>query len=177
MKGVSMRVVLLVIACGTTTISSTVALAQALLIERRLPLLVATAAAMEAISSCKANGYEVTATVVDTEGRVQVILHGDRATVHTDDNAFRKAYTIVTLGPIAHVDLTSELLPVISKYPSLAAQSLANTPNIVVLAGGAAIKIDQEFVGGIGVSGAPGGANDEACAKAGVAKVESLVTH
>ena len=37
--------------------------------------------------------------------------------------------------------------------------------------GGVPISADKETVGGIGVSGAPGGDKDEACANAGIAKI------
>ena len=37
---------------------------------------------------------------------------------------------------------------------------------------GVPINADKETVGGIGVSGAPGGDKDEACADAGIAKID-----
>jgi len=81
------------------------------------------------------------------------------------------------LGPIFHVDVTSELLATLSKFPPLAAQSLANTSNVAVLPGGVAFKVGDEIIGGIGVGGSPGGDKDEACARAGVAKVRDLLPH
>jgi uncharacterized protein GlcG (DUF336 family) len=121
--------------------------------------------------------YDVTATVVDVAGTPQVVLRGDHATLHTRESSFRKAYTIITLGPIFHVDVTSELLAMLSKFPPLAAQALANTSNVAVLPGGVAFKAGDETIGGIGVGGSPGGDKDEACAKAGVAKVRDLLPH
>jgi uncharacterized protein GlcG (DUF336 family) len=96
---------------------------------------VAVAAATEAINSCKANGYDVTANVVDVAGTPRVVPRGDHATIHTRESSFRKAYTIITLGPIFHADVTSELLATLSKFPPLAAQALANTSNVAVLPG------------------------------------------
>jgi uncharacterized protein GlcG (DUF336 family) len=147
------------------------------LAEHRVPLNVAETAAMEALNACKANGYDVTVTVVDVSGTPQVVLRGDHATIHTKDSSFRKAYTIVTMGPIFHVDETSGLLATLSKYPPLAAQALASTPNVAALPGGVAFKMGDEIIGGIGVGGSPGGDKDEACAKAGVAKVKDLLAH
>jgi uncharacterized protein GlcG (DUF336 family) len=173
-----MRLTLSVVLAGTIAFSSLVpAQAQVSLSGRSLPLNVAVAAATEAVNSCKANGYDVTATVVDVAGTPQVVLRGDHATIHTRESSFRKAYTVITLGPIFHVDLTSELLATLSKFPPLAAQSLANTSNVTVLPGGAAFKVGDEIIGGIGVGGSPGGDKDEACAKAGVAKVKDLLPH
>ena len=140
-----------------------------------LPLSSAIIAAQTAVDTCKANGYDVTATVVDVSGTPQVVLRGDRAVIHTKDSSFRKAYTVVTMGPIFSVDTTSGFIGVLSKYPPLVAQSLASTPNVTALPGGVAFKVGGETIAGIGVGGSPGGDKDEVCALAGVAKVAQLM--
>ena len=142
-----------------------------------LPMNLALEAALEAVSTCKAHGYDVTATVADVSGTPQVVLRGDHATIHTRDSSFRKAYTIVTMGPIFHVSTTSGFVEVVSKYPALAGQALSNTPNVTALPGGVAFKAGDEIVGGLGIGGSPGGDKDEACAKAGVAKVAGRLPH
>jgi uncharacterized protein GlcG (DUF336 family) len=43
--------------------------------------------------------------------------------------------------------------------------------NIVAAQGAVPIKIGNDTIGAIGISGAPGGDKDEACAKAGIDKV------
>jgi hypothetical protein len=63
----------------------------------------------------------------------------------------------------------------LSEFPPLAAQAIANTSNVAVLLGGVAFKVGDEVIGGIGVGGSPEGDKDEACAKAGVAKVRDLL--
>lgn len=150
---------------------------QVTLNSRSVPLVIAEQAAMEAINTCKKNGYEVTATVVDVAGTAQVVLRSDHATIHTKDTSYRKAYTIVTMGPIFHVEKTSEWLALLSKYPPIAGQALASTPYIMPLAGGVAFKVGDEIVGGLGVGGAPGAEKDEVCAKAGVDKVNNRLPH
>jgi uncharacterized protein GlcG (DUF336 family) len=142
-----------------------------------LPMNLALQGALEAVATCGARGYDVTATVVDVSGTPRVVLRGDHATIHTKDSAFRKAYTIVTMGPIFHIDMTSQFLDLLGKYPPLAAQGLASTPDVVALPGGVAIKFHDEIVAGIGVGGSPGGDKDEICAKAGAEKVESLIPY
>jgi uncharacterized protein GlcG (DUF336 family) len=142
-----------------------------------LPMNLALQGALEAVQTCKANGYDVTATVVDVSGTPQVVLRGDHATIHTKDSSYRKAYTVVTMGPIFHFDVTSKFFDVLAKYPPIGAQGLVSAPNVVALPGGAAVKLRDEIVAGIGVGGSPGGDKDEVCAKAGVAKVESLMSH
>jgi len=136
-----------------------------------LPLDLALEAAREAARVCEGNGYNVTVTLVDVAGVPKVVLRGDHSTIHTRDTSFRKAYTVVTMGPIFHFDVTSTFAELVAKYPNGAGQALANTPNVVGLPGGAAIKTGDEIVAGIGVGGSPGGDKDEACAKAGVAKI------
>ncbi|MEV8518953.1 heme-binding protein [Dyella marensis] len=136
-----------------------------------LPMNLALEGALEAERACSAQGYRVTVTVVDVAGTPQIVLRGDHATIHTKDSAYRKAYTAVTMGPIFHLDRTSQFLELLGKYPSLAAQSLASTPNVTTLPGGMAVKRGDEIVAGIGVGGSPGGDKDEVCAQAGVAKI------
>jgi uncharacterized protein GlcG (DUF336 family) len=142
-----------------------------------LPMKLALEAAEEAVESCAAKGFDVTVTVVDVSGTPKVVLRGDHATIHTKDSSYRKAYTIVTMGPIFRVNVTSQFLEVLSKYPPLAGQALASTPNVSALPGGAAIMAHDEIVAGIGVGGSPGGDKDEACAKAGVAKIQDQLPH
>jgi uncharacterized protein GlcG (DUF336 family) len=141
-----------------------------------LPLTLATEAATTAIEACEAKGWPVTATVVDTDGVVKVHLKGDHATIHTKDSAFRKAYTVVTMGPIFGFDRTSAYAESVSKNPAGATSALFSLPNILPLAGGVAIKHGNEIVAGIGVGGSPGGDRDEACAQQGVDKIAARVS-
>jgi uncharacterized protein GlcG (DUF336 family) len=46
---------------------------------------------------------------------------------------------------------------------------LMQIPNLVAV--GVPIKVGNEVIGAVWVSGAPGGENDEVCANAGIAKV------
>ncbi len=166
---------LAVLAASIGLVSQTPALAQVSISGKTLPLNTAIIAARTAVDTCKANGYDVTATVVDVSGTPQVVLRGDHAVIHTKDSSFRKAYTVVTMGPIFHVDTTSGFIGVLAKYPALVAQSLASTPNVTALPGGVAFKVGDETIAGLGVGGSPGGDKDEVCAQAGVAKVAELL--
>jgi uncharacterized protein GlcG (DUF336 family) len=136
-----------------------------------LPMKVALKAAEAAVDSCAAHGWDVTATVVDPAGLVIVQLRGDHATVHTKDSAYRKAYTIVSMGPVFGLTRTSQFVELIQKAPNGAGPELADLPNIFANAGGVAIKHGTEIVGGLGVGGSPGGDRDEACALDGVAAI------
>jgi uncharacterized protein GlcG (DUF336 family) len=112
----------------------------------------------------------VTVTLVDVSGVPQVILRGDHSTIHTRDSSFRKAYTVVTVGPLFKQETSGAFAEAVQKNP--AAAQLATLPNIIALPGAVAIMAHGEIVGGLGVGGLPGGDKDEACAQAGVAKIK-----
>ena len=58
-----------------------------------------------------------------------------------------------------------------SDFESQAGSSLANVPGLMMGAGGVPVEAGGTIYGAVGVSGAPSGETDEACAKAGVAVV------
>jgi uncharacterized protein GlcG (DUF336 family) len=135
-----------------------------------LPLALAVKAAIKAIATCAANGYPASAVVVDTSGVIKLEAKGDHSTILTTTSAFRKAYTVVTFGPIFRFDASSTFADLVAKNPSGAA--LATLPDIALLPGGVAIKFKDEIVAALGVGGSPGGDKDEACAQAGVASIK-----
>jgi len=135
-----------------------------------LPLNLAVKAAQEAIHFCEKSGYHITATVVDMSGQIKIQLKGDLSTIHTKDTAYRKAYTVVTLGPVFSLDTSTQVAALMKDNPNKAA--FLTVPEITPLPGAVAIKIKNKIVAAIGVGGAPGGAKDEACAQAGVTKIK-----
>ena len=166
---------LAVLAAFIGLISHTPAQAQVSISSKTLPLSIAIIAAQTAVDTCKVNGYNVTATVVDVSGTPQVVLRGDHAVIHTKDSSFRKAYTVVTMGPIFGLDRTSDFVQLVAKYPNGTGAQLASTPNVVALPGAVAIKRGSEIVAALGVGGSPGGDKDEACAAAGVTAIADQV--
>jgi uncharacterized protein GlcG (DUF336 family) len=135
-----------------------------------LPLALAMKAATKAIATCASNGYPVSAVVVDTSGVIKLEAKGDHSTILTTTSAFRKAYTVVTFGPIFRFDASSAFAALAAKNPSGAA--LATLPDIALLPGAVAIKAGDEIVAALGVGGSPGGDKDEVCAQAGVASIK-----
>jgi uncharacterized protein GlcG (DUF336 family) len=133
-----------------------------------LPLKLAVEAAMTAVDVCAAKGYPVTATIVDSSGVVKVQLKGDHSTIHTKDTAYKKAYTVVTMGPIFAFDRSSGFVKMLAETPQPVSAALATVPDVTALAGGVAIKRGTEIVAAIGVAGSPGGDKDEVCAVDGV---------
>jgi len=136
-----------------------------------LPLALAEKAANTAIASCEHNGYAVTAAVVDASGLLKLQAKGDHSTVHTAASAFRKAYTVVTMGPIFRLDTSSAFAAAVAKNPS--GPALSSLPDIAPLPGAVAIKVGDEIIAALGVGGSPGGEKDEACAQAGVASIQN----
>ena len=140
-----------------------------------LPLDLATEAAQEAIRTCAGNGYKVTATVVDMAGTPKVVLRGDQSTVHTGESSFRKAFTVITLGPMFHFETSGAFFEMVKTNPF--APQLATIHNVMALPGAVAFMVQGEMVGALGVGGAPGGDKDEVCAQAGIAKVQGRLPH
>ena len=116
-----------------------------------------------AIQPCKAQGYNVSATVVGRTGQVLVAMRGDNTGPHTLENSMKKAYTAN-----AQRRPSGEYAKAFNANPPRGGTLLTN---LVPAQGALPIKAGEDTVGAVGVSGAPGGDKDEACAKAGIDKV------
>ena len=134
-----------------------------LLNHKDLSLATALTIATTAIDTCKGQGYRVSATVLGRNGEVIVQLRGDDTGPHTVENSQRKAYTSRTFRIPS-----GEFAQRVKDNPTTGAVHLTG---IVAAQGALPIKIGDEVIGAAGVSGAPGGEKDEACAKAGLDKV------
>jgi len=140
-----------------------------------LTLSLAVEAANETIRSCEATGYNVSVAVVDMYGQAIVQLKGDKSTPHTKDLAYRKAYTVITFGPNYKLETSAQVAAWASKDPVFY-DALLTVPNITPLPGAVAVMVNGEMIAAIGVSGAPGGDKDEACAQVGIRKIaEKLI--
>ena len=147
---------------GLTVVASSAVHAQ-LLTHRDLSLAVARMIAETAIESCGAKGYRVSAVVVDRAGETVVALRADNASPHTMENARRKAYTAMTFrtSTTEYAKRFAGDNPVVRQQVTL--------PNVIAIPGGLPIKVGDDVIGGVGVSGSPG--VDEPCAQAGLDKV------
>jgi len=90
-------------------------------------------------------------------------MRGDETGPHTLENSMRKAYTAK-----AQRRTSGEFASSVKDNFTAGALHLSN---IVPAQGALPIKVGDETIGALGVSGAPGGEKDEACAKAGIEKV------
>ena len=103
--------------------------------------------------------------ILDNAGLVRASLRGDGTAPHTMEFARRKAYTARVRN---HTSL--EFMKATESGPSA---SLRLIPDTVAIGGGVPIRVGNVAIGAVGVSGAPGGEKDDACANAGIAKVAS----
>jgi uncharacterized protein GlcG (DUF336 family) len=137
--------------------------AQGLANAPRMSAALANEAVGAAVASCAAQGYSETAVIVDTDGVVQASLRGDGAGIHTLDSAHDKAYTAVTFK--------RDTMPLMSAQPRESDVLYARLPHMLRAGGGVVIKAGTVAVAAIGAAGAPGYQFDDACAKAGIAKI------
>ena len=128
-----------------------------------LNVTMAVAIAQTAVSACKAQGYNVSAHVLGRSGEVLVAMRGDDTGPQTYENSFKKAWTAR-----AQRAPSVNFANAVKQNPTVGAIHLSN---MVPAQGGLPIMVGMDAVGAIGVSGAPGGDKDEACAKAGIDKV------
>jgi uncharacterized protein GlcG (DUF336 family) len=121
-------------------------------------------AAQAALARCRANGYQVAVAVTDRMGVVQVLLRDRFAGPHTVDMASAKAYTAVSFRTN-----TTELAD--ATQPGKPQSGIRNRPGVAAVGGGLMIEASGSLLGAIGLSGAPGGKEDDACAAAGIAAI------
>ncbi len=134
-----------------------------LLTHRDLSYPIAKTIAETAIQSCGANGYAVSVVVVDRAGDLIVAMRADNASPHTMENARRKAYTARSfrMSTTAYAKRFADNDPVVRQQVTL--------PNVIAIPGGLPVKVGDDVIGGVGVSGSPG--VDEPCVQAGLDKV------
>src|ERR1700730_2406215 len=152
---------------GVASILSGRAAAQGLVTQRNLSLPMAKAIAEATIAACKSKGFNTAAVVVDRAGQVLVILRDEQATAQVAEMARRKAYT-ARMFRTTTMEFQKRTLSV----SAIAAQR--DIADILALAGGAPIKVGDDTIGGVGSAGSNLEA-DDACAKAGIAKVADLL--
>jgi len=131
-------------------------------VERNISAAIARSIIDGALDQCAKDGYGVVVAIVDRSGQLKGMLGHDGVHPHNAELARRKAYTARTFR-----QTTAEFQIRTEKPESSGLRSL---PDIVWTGGGVPIKFQDEVIGGVGVSGAPGGPRDEVCAQAGVLK-------
>lgn len=122
--------------------------------------------ANEAVLACRADGYHVSAVVVDRFGLMRAALRDDLAARFTLEIAERKANMTV----MAWTDS--------GQFKNARAdirQELNHIDGLIVMDGGVKIVASGYNLGAVGVSGAPGGDKDAACARKALEKLTERI--
>lgn len=114
------------------------------------------------IEACREMGYQVSAVVVDKHGNLRSAMRDDLAARQTLEIAERKANMTIMSGMAtgAFRDARRDIQ-----------QELNHINGLIVMQGGLPIQAAGSVIGAVGVSGAPGGEKDEACAAVALEKI------
>jgi uncharacterized protein GlcG (DUF336 family) len=121
-------------------------------------------AAQAALKKCRDSGYQATIAVVDRMGVTQVLIRDRYAGAHTVHTAQAKAYSAVSF----RTNTTELSAATRAGQPQ---SGIRHLPGVAAVGGGLMIEAAGSLLGAIGVSGAPGGKEDDACAAAGIAAI------
>ena len=149
--------------CSGVLLSSTAFADSAVVDARLMTLELARNIARVAVESCAEAGYQVSAVVVDRSGAPQVVMRDVFASRFTIEIAERKANAVILSG-VSSSEFRRNRAGILAE--------MNEVNGILVLDGAVPIRAGGALLGAVGVSGAPGGDRDEACAKAGVEDVQ-----
>jgi len=119
--------------------------------------------AQGAIDACREEGYQISVVVVDRSGRTQVVMRDIFANQYMTQLAQAKANAVV---------LSNTSSSALRKNRADIAAELNLLDDLLVLDGGLPVTVAGSMIGAVGVSGAPGGDKDEACAQSGIDGVQ-----
>lgn len=128
----------------------------------------ALVAAQAALAHCRKAGHQVAVAVVDRSGLLQVLLRDRFAGAHTVEVATRKAWTSASFR-VSTTDLAVET------QAGKPMSGIRSAQGVIAIGGGRVIEAGGSSLGGIGVSGAPGGDADDACASAGIKAIADSI--
>jgi uncharacterized protein GlcG (DUF336 family) len=136
--------------------------AQGIVLLKNITLELAQTIANAAIAQCRSMGYKISVTVVDREGLPLVMMRDDGAGLNTPEGSDRKAYTARAFS-----QPSAAFVKRLQDRPDTIGSR--HYSRVLALAGGLPIKVGDEIVGAVGVSGTPG--KDDDCSQAGIDKV------
>lgn len=125
-------------------------------------------AAQAALEHCRKQGWQAAVAVVDRSGIPQVMLRDRFAGPHTVRVSINKAWTAASFRTPTR-ELAAET------QAGRPMSGIRNTPRFVAVGGGQLIEASGSSLGAIGVSGAPGGDADDACAAAGIKAIADAI--
>ncbi len=162
------RLILIAAVLSALTAQKAAAEESALVTFKVLNPSVALELAQAALESCRKSGYQVAVSVVDRFGTPQVLLRDRFAGPHTPETARRKAWTAISF----RTD-TLELSKI--SAAGQAQSGVRFVTEALMIGGGVPVEAAGSIVAGIGISGAPGGEADHACARDGIEAVADKI--
>lgn len=130
---------------------------------RQMSYELATDIAKSAVDACFQQGYQASAVVVDRASNIMAIIRHQNASRFTIELAHRKANAVILSGT-STIDFKKNRADI--------REEMNLVEGIIVLEGGLPIQAAGSLLGGIGVSGAPGGDKDAICAQKGLDAVQ-----
>ncbi len=115
------------------------------------------------LEACRKQGYQVAVVVVDRAAVPQVVLRDVYVARFATEIAERKANAVILSG-VSSGDFRKNRADIHAE--------LNEIPGVLLLQGGLPIRAAGSLIGAVGVSGAPGGEKDEACAAAALKAVQ-----
>ena len=163
MKKLNKKIMILGLVTFCSSLTSQITMAEDVLEEKNIGMELARDLATEAINTCREKGYSVSAVVVDKYGNQRVALRDDFASRFTLQIAEDKANATIMSG-LRSGDFRAKRGDI--------RPELNHVDGILMMVGGVPIVSGGARIGAIGVSGAPGGEKDEACAITALNKLE-----
>lgn len=128
----------------------------------RLTVEAAQRVAQATLAACRKEGVQIAVTVVDRGGHPLVVLRDTLAPDLTLEISRQKAYTAMAFNAATSLMENRFTKPF----------QIGKVDGIVFSAGGLPISAVSNILGGVGVSGAPTGEQDERCAAAGLKAIQ-----
>jgi uncharacterized protein GlcG (DUF336 family) len=140
--------------------------AQGLVSQRNIPLAMAKTIAEATMDKCQELGFKISVVVVERAGLALMIPRDDGAGLHTPEGADCKAYTARTFATLS-ADFVKRMLNDPTSVDS------KEYSRVLAISGGLPVKVGDDVVGAVGVSGSPG--RDHECSQAGIDKVAAYL--
>jgi len=125
--------------------------------------------AQATLADCRKRGFQTAVAVVDRFGVLQALVRDRFAGPHTPETARRKAWTAVSFR-------TDTLAMSENTRAGEEASGARFVTDALMIGGGVMVDAGGTMVAGVGVSGAPGGEADDACARVGIEAIADKIT-
>jgi len=148
--------------CALAAMLMTPAAAQGVLTQKNVSLGLAQEIANAALAKCRSMGFKISVSVVDRDGLPVIMMSEEGAGLNTREGSDRKAYTAAAF----HAP-SAAFVKRMHDNPESAGS--IQYSRVLALSGGLPIKVGNDTIGAVGVSGTPG--QDDVCSQAGIDKV------